>query len=80
MKVQATRKLSHFLFGQVFTTRGKPHSQSTCNPALNMGMERGEDLNLQPSGYEPDELPLLYPAMLPIFRLGATTSYSDQRV
>ena len=23
---------------------------------------RGQDLNLQPSGYEPDELPLLHPA------------------
>ena len=23
---------------------------------------RGQDLNLRPSGYEPDELPLLHPA------------------
>jgi hypothetical protein len=25
---------------------------------------RGQDLNLRPSGYEPDELPLLHPAII----------------
>ena len=28
---------------------------------------RGQDLNLRPSGYEPDELPLLHPAIIKFY-------------
>jgi hypothetical protein len=28
---------------------------------------RGQDSNLRPPGYEPDELPLLYPALTLLF-------------
>ncbi len=39
---------------------------------------RGPDLNRRPSGYEPDELPLLHPAMLSDLSIqGATKRPSD---
>src|SRR5437879_5368286 len=41
---------------------GNPVAGGDLPPRLGLGWLRGSDSNRRPSGYEPDELPLLHPA------------------
>jgi hypothetical protein len=44
-----------------FLQETQQHMKKAAGQGLPL-RSRGQDSNLRPSGYEPDELPLLYPA------------------